>query len=93
MRIYYVMEDQGRRCHVLSALGVDARTWNRLHRRVRDWRRQLAVSHGIPATYGLNLAEMTARVRQTKPFCDCSDHAQTASTQGVEVAAQGLRVV
>ena len=34
MRIYYVMEAQGRRCHVLSALGVDARAWNRLHRRV-----------------------------------------------------------
>ena len=53
MRIYYVMEAQGRRHHVLSALGVDVRAWNRLHRRIREWRRQLERRHGILADCNL----------------------------------------
>ena len=48
MRIYYAMEAQGRRCHVRTALGVDAGAWNRLdHRRVREWNRQLEQRRGI----------------------------------------------
>ena len=90
MRIYYVMEARGRRCHVLSALGVDARAWNRLHSRVREWRRHLEQRHGIPADGGLHSGDMTAG---SAPPCGCACHTQLASTQGVEVMAQGLRVV
>ena len=50
MRIYYVMEAQGRRCQVRTALGVDARAWNRLHRRVHEWRRQLERNQASPQT-------------------------------------------
>ena len=38
MRIYYAMEAEGHRHHVRSALGVDDRAWNRLNRRVHEWR-------------------------------------------------------
>ena len=53
MRIYYAMEAEGLRHHVRSALGVDARAWNRLNRRVREWRQQLESRYGIPADLGL----------------------------------------
>ena len=86
MRIYYVMEAQGRRCHVRTALGVDARLWNRLYRRVREWRRQLEQNHGIPADGGLRPSELLAAAA---PSCGCGCHAQP----GTEVVAQGLRVV
>ena len=93
MRIYYVMEAQGRRCHVRSALGVDARSWNRLHRRVRDWRRQLEQRYGIPADGGLSPGELAAGVHQLSPTCGCDCHAQPASPRGAQVVAQGLRVI
>ena len=86
MRIYYVMEAQGRRCHVLSALGVDARVWNRLHRRIREWRRQLEQRHGIPAVGGLSSSELA---KIAAPSCDCDCHAQTASPQWAEDAGPG----
>ena len=86
MRIYYVMEAQGRRCQVRTALGVDARAWNRLHRRVHEWRRQLERNHGIPADGGLRPSELLAAAA---PSCGCGCHAQP----GTEVVAQGLRVV
>ena len=84
MRIYYVMEARGRRCHVLSALGVDVRAWNRLHRRVREWRRPLEQRHGIPANEELRLSD---------PSCGCGCHTQPPSLQGMHVVFQGLRVV
>ena len=90
MRIYYVMEARGRRCHVLSALGVDTRTWNRLDRRVREWRRQLEVQHGIPANGGLSLGELADG---TTPPCGCGCHAQAGSQNRAEVVALGLRIV
>ena len=90
MRIYYVMEAQGRRCQVLSALGVDARAWNRLHRRVREWRRHLEQRHGIPAEGGLHPGDMAAGAA---PPCGCACQAQLASTLGVGVVARGLRLV
>ena len=86
MRIYYVMEAQGRRCQVRTALGVDARVWNRLHRLVHEWRRQLEQNHGIPADGGLRPSELLAAAA---PSCGCGCHAQP----GTEVVAQGLRVV
>ena len=93
MRIYYVMEARGHRCHVLSALGVDARTWNRLYRRVREWRRQLEQRHGIPADGGLHPGELEAGGAPSEPHCACDCHAQTDSRQMANVVGQGLRVV
>ena len=90
MRIYYVMEAQGRRCHVLTALGVDARAWNRLHRRLRDWRRQLEQRYGIPADAELRPSDLLANAVAS---CGCGCHRQFASPQGVEIVAQGLRIV
>ncbi len=89
MRIYYVMEAQGRRCHVLSALGVDAPYWNRLHRRVREWRRQLEQRNGIPPDAELRPGDLVTPA----PPCACGCHAQAASPQRAEVVTQGLRVV
>ena len=93
MRIYYVMEARGRRCHVRTALGVDARAWNRLHRRVREWRRQLEQRHGIPAGGELPPGDLLAAAAPSGPSCGCGCHRQPASPHGVEVVAQGLRVV
>ena len=90
MKIYYVMETQGRRCHVLSALGVDARAWNRLDRRVREWRRQLEQRYGIPANGGPSLGELADG---TTPSCGCGCHAQAAWQNRAEVVAPGLRIV
>ena len=90
MRIYYVMEAQGRRCHVRTALGVEARVWNRLHRLVHEWRRKLEQNHGIPADGGLRPSELLAAAA---PSCGCGCHAQSSPRHGAEVVAQGLRVV
>ena len=89
MRIYYVMETQGQRHHVRTALGVDARAWNRLDRRVREWRRQLEQRYGIPVDADLLLSDPIRLVAA----CACGCHAQPALPRGVEVVAQGLRVV
>ena len=89
MRIYYVMEAQGRCCHVRTALGVDARGWNRLDRRVCEWRRQLEQRYGIPADADLSLSDPIRPVAA----CACGCHGQPASPRGAEVVAQGLRVV
>ena len=90
MRIYYVMEAQGRRCHVRTALGVDARLWNRLYRRVRDWRRQLEQRYGILAAGGLRPFDL---LTPAAPSCGCGCHAQPAPRHGAKAIAQGLRVV
>ena len=90
MRIYYVMEAWGRRCHVLSALGVDARSWNRLYRRVREWRRQLEQRHGIRANGELHPSELADGATLS---CGCDCHTQTVSSHGAAAVAQGLRVV
>ena len=89
MRIYYVMEAQGHRCHVLSALGVEAWAWNRLHRRVRDWRRRLERRCGIPADACLYPSDLLTSAASS---CGCGCHAQSTSRHGAEVVAQGLRV-
>ena len=93
MRIYYVLEARGRRCHVLSALGVDARAWNRLYRRVREWRRHLEQRYGIPANGGLRPGEPSSGAQQPELSCDCGCHEQTAPRQRVEVTEGGLRIV
>ena len=93
MRIYYVMEAHGRRCHVRTALGVDARAWNRLHRRVREWRRQLEQRHGIPAAGQLRPSDLLAAAMTPAPTCGCGCHAGPASPHGAQVVAQGLRVI
>ncbi len=89
MRIYYVMEAQGRRCHVHTALGVDAPVWNRLDRRVCEWRRQLEQRYGIPAAADLRPIDPIRPVAA----CACGYHGQPASPRGADVVAQGLRVV
>ena len=89
MRIYYVMEAQGRRCHVRTALGVDDQAWNGLDRRLREWRRQLEQRHGIPAGVDLPLSDPINPVAS----CACGCHGQPALPHGAEVVAQGLRVV
>ena len=90
MRIYYVMEAQSRRCHVRTALGVDARVWNRLYRRVREWRRQLAQRHGIPDSGELRPFDLLTPAAHS---CGCGCHAQSSPRHGAEAVAQGLRVV
>jgi len=90
MRIYYVMEARGRRCHVLSALGVDARAWNRLDRRVHELRRHLEQRNGFLANGGLRPGELADGAA---PSCDCDCHAQRATQDKAHVTAQGLRVI
>ncbi len=93
MRLYYCMEAQGRRCHVRTALGVDERVWNRINRRVREWRRQLEQRCGIPADSALGFDELPSGSHRTRPSCGCDCRGQPALPQGAEIAAQGLRVV
>ena len=90
MRIYYVMEAQGRRCHVRSALGVDGRAWNRLYRRVGEWLRQLEQRYGIPAAAQLRASDLLAAAA---PTCGCGCHVEPASPHGAQAVAQGIRVV
>ena len=90
MRIYYVMEAQGRSCHVRTALGVDAWTWNRLQRRVREWRRQLEQRYGIPDDIELRPRHLLTNAASS---CGCGCHAQSSPRHGAEVAAQGLRII
>lgn len=71
MRVYYVMETQGRRCHVRTALGVDDRAWNRLHRRVHEWSRQLELRYGIPDEGELRPGELLAGGHQSDAACGC----------------------
>ena len=92
MRIYYVMEAQGLRCHVLSALGVDARAWNRLHRRVLRWRQELEHYYGIPAAE-LRPRDLVAGVPQAISVCHCRCRRHPASRLGAQVAGEGLHVV
>ena len=93
MRLYYCMETQGRRYHVRTALGVDERVWNRLHRRVLDWRRQLEQRCGIPADAELRLGDLMNAALTPAPPCACACHGRPAPSHGAEVVAQGLRVV
>lgn len=89
MRLYYCAETLGRHHHVRTALGVDERVWNRLHRRLREWRRQLEQRCGIPAGAGLGPGDLPA----TAHPCACACHGQPALPQLADVVAQGLRVV
>ena len=83
MRIYYVMEAQGLRCHVLSALGVDARAWNRLHRRVLRWRQELEHYYGIPAAAELRPRDLGCRTSlQAISVCHCRCRRHPASRLG-----------
>ena len=92
MRIYYAMEAEGRRCHVRTALGVDARAWNLLHRRVYDWRRELESRCAIPAEGGLRPGDLVAAANSA-PSCGCGCHAQLTPQEGAAVVAEGLRVI
>lgn len=87
MKIYYVREARGRRCYVLSALGVDARAWNRLDRRVREWRRHLEQHHGIPVAVELRPGDLA------KPLASCACDCHAQPPRGTAVVVQGLRVV
>ena len=93
MKIYYVMEAQGRHCHVLSALGVDARTWNRLYRRVLRWRQELQHYYGISADGELRPCDLVAGVPQNTSVCHRGCRRHPASRLGAQVAAEGLHVV
>ena len=89
MRIYYAMEAEGLRHHVRSALGVDAKVWNRLNRRMHEWRRGLESRHGIPADFGLHLGELLSPLQS----CACGCHPGRESRQVGEVIAGGLRLI
>ena len=89
MRIYYAMEAEGLRHHVRSALGVDARAWNRLNGRVHQWRQQLESRYAIPADLGLRPGELVSSPQS----CACGCHPQPAPDQGVGVIAGGLRLI
>ena len=93
MRLYYCVEAQGSRHHVRTALGVDARVWNPLHRRVREWRRRLELRGGIPAGGGLRLDDLASGPHQPALSCSCGCHWQPTPSLGANVVAQGLRVV
>ena len=93
MRLHYCVEVQGRHHHVRTALGVDERVWNRLHRRVRDWRRQLELQRGIPADAELRPGDLLTAALTAAPSCACACHGQPAPSHGAELVAQGLRVV
>ena len=90
MRIYYVMETDGRRRHVRTALGVDEQDWNRVYRRVRDWRKELQDRRGIPADRELRPCELLTPSTRS---CNCGGHGQLTSRQGAEVVAEGLRII
>ena len=89
MRIYYTAEAEGLRHHVRSALGVDARAWNRFNRRIHEWRRSLESRYCVPADLGLRPDEL-ASVHHS---CACGCHSQHAPRQGAEVIAEGLRLI
>ena len=89
MRIYYAMEAEGIHHHVRSALGVDDRSWNRLNRRVYEWRQQLESRYGIPADLGLRPDELAFAPQS----CTCGCHSQPTSRQGAEAIAGGLRLI
>ena len=93
MRLYYCMEAQGRRHHVRTALGMDERVWNRLHRLVREWRRQLEQRCGIPAGAELRPGDLPATAITATHSCACACHGQPAPQYGAEIVVQGLRVV
>ncbi len=93
MRLYYCVEAEGRRHHVRTALGVDARAWNRLHRRVREWRRRLEQRYGISADGELRTSDLLTTAITTGHSCACACHGQPSPSHGTEVVAQGLRIV
>ncbi len=93
MRLYYCVEALGRRHHVRTALGVDERVWNRLHRRVHEWRRQLEQRCGIPADAELGPGALPATAITAAHSCGCACHGEPLPPHGAEVVAQGLRVV
>jgi len=93
MRIYYVMEVQGRRFHVRTALGVDVRVWNRLHRRLLRWRQELEHYYGISADGELRPCDLICGVPQNKPVCHRGCRRHPASLLGAQAAAEGLHVV
>ena len=93
MRLYYCVETLGRRHHVRTALGVDERVWNRLHRRIREWRRQLELQCGIPADGELRPGDLPTTAVTAGHSCACACHGQPAANQDVNVVAQGLRVI
>jgi len=93
MRIYYVMETQGRHCHIRTALGVDVQVWNRLHRRVLRWRQELEQYYGISADAELRPGDLVAGVPQDTSVCHRGCPRHPASRLGAQAAAEGLHVV
>ncbi len=60
MRIYYIVEAEGPRCYVRSALGLDAERWNALYEDIQEWRRELHESCGIPPVRELHACSLLA---------------------------------
>ena len=89
MRIYYAMEAEDLRRHVRSALGVDVWAWNRFNRLVHDWRHSLERRYGIPVDLGLRPDELVSAPQS----CTCGCYPQPATRPGVEVIAEGLRLI
>ena len=93
MRLYYCVEALGRRHHVRTALGVDERVWNRLHRRVRGWRRHLELQCGVPADADLRPGDLPSVAMTAAHSCGCACHGEPVPSHVAGVVAQGLRVV
>ena len=90
MRLYYVHEAESRRRHVRTALGVDAEVWNDFQRVIRDWRRDLWRSHGIPCEWHLRPSELlNGSVGLHHP--SWTQSWMPTSGEGEKIFAEGLR--
>ncbi len=85
MRLYYIAEAEGRRRHVRSALGVNAKRWNDFFREVRDWRLGLRDRYGIATTFEVHALRLLA------PRQSPGDHGVGSVCTSLEVGADILR--
>ena len=94
MRIYYCAEAEGQFHHVRSALGVNAKSWNRLHRRVQDWRKGLEDRCGIPIERELRACELVSCAGESPLACNCGGHpTPTPRQRATKVVTSGLRLI
>lgn len=89
MRIYYVMEAEGRRHHVHNALDVDARAWNRLYRRASPG----GIPPRRPLRGRLSLGELASGPNLPTLSCSCCCHVQPSPSRGADLVSQALRIV
>ena len=91
MRLYYIAEAAGGRCHVSSALGVDAERWNDVFRAVCDWRLLLRDRYGIPPSVALQpLRMLDAGV---PPFGDGELPVCVSPEEVGDILRSGLRLI